>query len=130
MREYIFTWCNLMAESPLRRILVDFSRIEGVRGAIVVSMDGFPIEAIVPGGGIDLEALAAMVVTIYGAAKRFGDEFNLGDTEILTSEYAGGTLLIQKLREAVFAVVADKTAILGRIRYEMKRQKPRIEAAL
>lgn len=119
-----------MAESPLKRILVDFSRIEGVKGAIVVSMDGFPIEAIVPSGDIDLEALAAMVITIYGAAKRFGDEFKLSDTEILMSEYAGGTLLIQKLRNAIFAVVADKTTILGRIRYEMERQKPRIEAAL
>lgn len=119
-----------MAESPLKRILTDFSRIEGVRGAIVVSMDGFPIEAVVPGGGIDLEALAAMVITIFGAAKRIGDEFNLGENELLMSEYAGGTLLIQKLRDALFVVVADKTAILGRIRYEMKRQRPRIEAAL
>ncbi len=119
-----------MAETPLRRVLSDFARIEGVKGIAVVSKDGFVIDAVVPVGGIDLEALAAMVMTVYGASERLGEELKLGKNELLTGEYETGILLVYDIGDAVVTVVAEKTAILGRIRYELKRQAPRIKAAL
>ncbi|AEM39296.1 Roadblock/LC7 family protein [Pyrolobus fumarii 1A] len=119
-----------MAESPLRRVLSDFARIEGVRGIAVVSKDGFVIDAVVPVGGLDLEALAAMVMTVYGASERLGEELRLGKNELITGEYENGIMLVYDIGDAVVAVVAEKSAILGRIRYELKRQAPRIKAAL
>ncbi len=119
-----------MAESPLRRVLSDFARIEGVRGIAVVSKDGFVIDAVVPVGGLDLEALAAMVMTVYGAGERLGEELKLGTGEMITGEYQNGIVLIYDIGDAIVSVVAEKSAILGRIRYELKRQAPRIKAAL
>ncbi len=117
--------------SPLQTIVAEFTRIQGVRGAIIVSKDGFVIEASTPGGlEIDLDALAAMITTVYGAADRMGSELKLGDMDMVILEYANSYVLLEDLGEAVFTVISDRTAYLGRIRYEMKKQKDRIKAAL
>ncbi len=116
--------------SPLKVVLSDFSKIEGVRAVGVVSKDGFIIDAVVPAGGIDTEALAAMLISIYGASERIGEEFRMGDIDIISIEYRNNILLITDLGEALFSVVADKTAVLGRLRFEIKRQRERIKMAL
>lgn len=116
--------------APLRTVLTDFSRIEGVRGCAIVSKDGFVIENIALGGEFDPDALAAMVTTLHGTADRLSGELKLGTTDIIIVEYSNNYLLIQDLGETLFTVLADRRAILGRIRFEMKRQKDRIRAAL
>ena len=120
----------LMAAPPLRSILAEFNRLEGVRGSAVISRDGFPIEVMFGAVGIDPEALSAMIVTLYGSAHQIGSELKLGDIDIIVVEFANYYLLIQDLGEALFTVIADRRALLGRIRFEMKRQRDRIKAAL
>ncbi len=110
--------------------MTEFTRIEGVRGCAVIGKDGFVIENVLMGGGIDPDALAAMVTTLYGTADRLGGELKLGDVDIAIIEYANNYVLVQDLGEALFTVLADKRAILGRIRFEMKRQRDRVRAAL
>ncbi len=119
-----------MATSPLRAVLTDFTRIEGVQGVAVVSKDGYMIDYIMPAGGIDPDALAAMVTTLIGAAGRLAEELRLGDIDLLTVEYRNSYVLMEDIGPAFFVVLADRRAILGRIRYEMKRQRDRIRAAL
>lgn len=119
-----------MSASPLRAILTEFNRLEGVRGTIVISKDGFPIEILLTATNIDPEALSAMVVTLFGSADKLSSELRLGDTEIIIIEYSNNYVLVQDLGEALFTVLADRRAILGRIRFEMKRQRDRIRAAL
>ncbi len=119
-----------MATSPLRAILTEFNRIEGVRGSIIISKDGFPIEIVLTATNIDPDALSAMVVTLFGSADKLSSELKLGDTEIIIIEYSNNYVLIQDLGEAIFTVLADRRAVLGRIRFEMKRQRDRIRAAL
>jgi predicted regulator of Ras-like GTPase activity (Roadblock/LC7/MglB family) len=119
-----------MASSPLRVVMSDFTRIEGVNGCAVISKDGFVIDSIITGANIDPDALAAMVTTLYGTADRLGSELKLGDVDIVIVEYANNYALLQDIGEALFTVIADKRTILGRIRFEMKRQKDRLKAAL
>ena len=116
--------------SALRSILSDFTRIEGVNGACIISKDGFVVEHVMPGITMDLDALAAMIVTIYGASGRLSEELKLGDLDLMTLEYLNNIVLIENLGDVLLAVIADRRAILGRIRYEIKRQKDRIKAAL
>jgi len=116
--------------SPLKSVLADFNRIEGVRGSLIISKDGFPIEVMLAGISMDPEALAAMVVTLYGSAERLGSELKLGDVDITIIEYANNYVLVEDLGEALFTVLADRRALLGRVRFEMKRQRDRIRAAL
>jgi len=116
--------------SALKTVLSDFTRIEGVRGACIISKDGFMVESVMPVGGIDPDALAAMIVTLFGTAVKMGEELKMGSTELVTIEFMNNYVLIEDLGDVVFTVIAERAALLGRIRYEMKRQKDRVRAAL
>ncbi len=116
--------------SPLKVVLTDLTRVEGVSGVALVSKDGFVIDYVMPTGGIDLDALAAMVTTLYGAATRLGEELKLGDIEDFMIEYRNNYVLLDDVGEALVVLLAERRAILGRLRYELKRQRDRIKAAL
>ncbi len=120
----------MAAVSPVRRILSELSRLEGVRGALVVSRDGFVIDAVIPGGGVNQEAVAALITGVMENVKKFGDEFNLGESTTITAEYANGMVLIENLGDAYVVILAERGATVGRIRYELLKQKDRIKAAL
>ncbi len=120
----------MAAVSPVRRILSELTRLEGVRGALVVSRDGFVIDAVIPGGGVNQEAVAALITGIMENVKKFGDEFNLGESTTITVEYGNGIVLIENLGDAYAVVLAEPGATVGRIRYELLKQKDRIKAAL
>jgi len=119
-----------MSVSALKGILMDFTRIEGVSGVAIIGKDGFVVEQVMPAGGVDLDALAAMVTTLYGSATRLGEELASGGTDLIIVEYRNNYVLVCDLGEALFAVLADKRALLGRVRFEMRRQRDRIRAAL
>jgi len=117
--------------SALRVVLTDFTRIEGVQSAVIVSKDGFVIDMVHSGEAtFDPDSLAAMITTLYGASLRLGEELNLGDLDMVTLEYRNHYILVEDVGEALVAVLADKRAILGRIRYELKKQRDRIRSAL
>ncbi len=116
--------------TAIKMVLTDFTRIEGVNGVAIVSKDGFVIESVMPGGNIDPDALAAMITTLAGAAHQLSEELKLGDMDLLIGEYKNNYVLVADMEKAYFVVVADRRAVLGRIRYEIKRQRDRIRAAL
>jgi len=115
----------------LRRILNEMVRVEGVNAAMVISKDGFVIDFVLSASEeIDPESVAAMLVTVHGAVKRFGEEFQLGNVELTTVEYEKGKVLLADVEDAIVVLITSKEALLGRVRYELKRQKDRIQAAL
>ncbi len=120
----------MAATTPAKRILSEISRIEGVRGAIIISKDGFVIDAVIPAGGINQEAVAAMIIGVVENALKFGTEFNLGDLSLISVEYANGIALVETVGDAYLVVMAESGAVLGRIRYEIQKQKERLRAAL
>ncbi|RLG82259.1 MAG: roadblock/LC7 domain-containing protein [Thermoprotei archaeon] len=96
----------------------------------VISKDGFVIESITTAGAFNPDALAAMITAAIGATESMGKELELGRPEIVTMEFTGSIVLVMDLGDSVLALVADRNAVLGRLRYEMKKQAPRIRAAL
>ncbi len=121
----------MAVESPLKLVLNEMMRVEGMKAILVVSKDGFLIEYVSQlGKEVDPESIAAMIVTVYGATKRFGEEFGLGDMDMSIIEYEKNTVLMADLGEAIVVVITDKSALLGRIRYEIKKQRDRLKAAL
>ncbi len=112
----------------LKRILTDITRIEGVKGAIVVSKDGLVLDAVVPSKDVSTEEIAAAVSQIVSVASKLGADFDLGNTDIIALEYANGRVLVGDIGENFVLVVADKTALVGMIRNEIKRQRDKIRA--
>ncbi len=116
--------------TPLKRVLTDLSRIQGVQGVFVISKEGFTIDSVTATGAFDEEALAAMVTAAIGSIESLGRELELGKPEIITVEFSGSITLISDIGENVVTLVAERGAVLGRLRYELKKQLPRIRASL
>ncbi|MEB2836968.1 MAG: roadblock/LC7 domain-containing protein [Desulfurococcales archaeon] len=120
----------MAAANPVRRILGEIAKIEGVQGALLVSKDGFIIDAVIPSAEINKDAVAAMVTSMFDAATNFSREFGLGDLSLMTIEYKNSMALGAPIGDAYLVVLAESGATIGRIRYEIQKQKDRLKAAL
>lgn len=119
-----------MGERMLKPLLEEFLHIEGVSAAVVVGRDGFVIESAVS-GRVDLDALGAMASTGLGISETMGTTLNRGELNQMLVEHDQGPILVAPLSdEELIAVIAEKSANIGRVRYELKKNKPRLVAAL
>lgn len=114
----------------LKPLLEEFLKIEGVTAAVVVGRDGFVIESAVS-GKVDIEALGAMASTGLGTAEAMGHTLQKGELAQMLVELERGPILLAPLSaEELIALVADTNSNIGRIRYELKKNRERIVAAL
>ena len=114
----------------LKQILSEFLRLDGVSAAVVVGRDGFVIESAMS-GKVDIEALGAMASTGVGTSEAMGTELGKGQLTQMLVELEKGPILLSPLSlDELIAIVADNGANVGRIRYELKKNRERIIAAL
>ena len=115
----------------LKPLLEEFLKIEGVSTAVVIGRDGFVIESAVS-GKVDIEALGAMASTGLGTSEAMGSTLGKGELSQMLVELEKGPIILSPLSVAdeLIAIVADTTANIGRIRYELKKNKERLIAAL
>ena len=119
-----------MAQTLIKPILEEFLKIDGVSAVVIAGSDGFVIESAVS-GKIDIEALAAMASTGLGTSAAMGTSLEKGELSQMLVELDKGPILISPLSEdELIAIVADGTANIGRIRYDLKKNRERIIAAL
>ncbi len=117
-------------EAMLKRILGDLVKVEGVSAAAVVGRDGFVIEH-VANIQMDVDALGAMASTSVGTSEAMGIELNKGTFEQVLIEMEKGPVMLSLVSASeILAVVAEPGSNVGRIRYEVKKNKDRIAAAL
>lgn len=114
----------------LKQILSEFLKIDGVSAAVVVGRDGFVIESAVS-GKVDIEALGAMASTGMGTSEAMGTELGKGQLMQMLVELQNGPIILSPLSaDELIAIVADNGANIGRVRYELKKNRDRIIAAL
>ncbi len=114
----------------LNQILAEFLKLDGVFAAVVVGRDGIVIESAVS-GKVDIDALGAMASTGMGTAEAMGNELGKGNLNQMMVELEKGPILLSPLaRDELIAIVSDNSGNIGRIRYELKKNKERIIAAL
>lgn len=117
--------------ATLREQLNDLISVEGVASAVVVGRDGFVIDGVTKGAGLDVEAVGAVISTGVGSSEVMGRELAVGALQQGMFEYSGGIIVMGLLgSEAILAVVADLNANLGNVRYQLKKRIPGIAAAL
>ncbi|ABM80047.1 roadblock/LC7 domain-containing protein [Hyperthermus butylicus] len=117
--------------SMLPQILSSLINVPGVVGVFIISKDGFVIDKATSSVlNIDDDVLAAMITTAYGSVIQPGAELHIGEPEIVTMEYSNHYVLIVDAGEYILALLADRgRAILGRLRYELRRQAESIRMA-
>jgi predicted regulator of Ras-like GTPase activity (Roadblock/LC7/MglB family) len=114
----------------LNRILSDLTKVEGVNAAAIVGRDGFIIEH-VANIQMDVDALGAMASTSVGTSEAMGIELGKGNFEQVIVELEKGPIILSLVTEnEILAIVAESGANIGRIRYEVKKNRDRITAAL
>jgi uncharacterized protein len=119
-----------VVKKMLKPLLEEFLKVEGVSAAVVVGRDGFVIESAVS-GKVDIEALGAMASTGLGTSEAMGNTLGKGELSQMLVELEKGPIILSPLSgDELIALVADTTANVGRIRYELKKNKERIVAAL
>lgn len=114
----------------LKQVLGEFLNLEGVTAAVVVGRDGFVIESALS-GKVDIDALGAMASTGIGTSEAMGRELGKGELTQLLVELEKGPIIISPLsKDELIAIVSENSSNLGRIRYELKKNKERLVAAL
>lgn len=114
-------------------------KVDGVLAALV-ALRGVTTAAIVDGDGfvthlrrdfdVDVDALGAAVQIVFSAATQAAAQVNQGRTRLILAENKDGIVLLAPLaRGFVLVLVADESAMLGAVRYEMKEALPELDAA-
>ncbi len=117
--------------ASLKDQLQDLVQVEGINTAVIVGRDGFVIEGITKGGALDIEAVGAVVSTGIGASEVMGRELGVGAMSVGMLEFNDGVIEMSFVgNDAILAVVADGSANLGNVRYQVKKRLPGFEAEL
>ncbi|HEY8471770.1 MAG TPA: roadblock/LC7 domain-containing protein [Natronosporangium sp.] len=107
------------------------SSTSGVREAIAVSSDGLLMAMSAIENKANAERLAAVVSGLTSLAGGVADWYSLGDLNRVILDLADGYLLITTISAgSVLGVIAERSANLGTIAYEMTLFASRAGAAL
>ncbi len=116
-------------ETDIHSVLDQFLKVKGVTGAALVGRDGFVIESSTS-HDIDMDSLGALVATAIGTAESLGKEFDLGAVDQYMAEFANGKVVMSPAMDDILAVSTDSSAVIGGVRYAIKRNLDDVIAAL
>lgn len=110
---------NELSEN-IDRVLAGLTALRGVTAAAIVDADGF-VTHIRRDFEIDSEALGVAAQVMYGAAQQSAKNVGQGETNIVLAENVDGLILLTSVGNGLLlTLVADRTAMLGSVRFEMK----------
>ncbi|MBD3314753.1 MAG: dynein regulation protein LC7 [Chitinivibrionales bacterium] len=104
----------------LKDALVEFVSIDGVKTAAILGRDGFVIES---AGSLELDtdALGAAVAGVLEASEALGRSLPTGNLERHILEFADGTVIIATARDDVLVLIVEANAVVGGVRYAVKK---------
>lgn len=112
--------------AQINQLLANLTALKGVLAAAVVDRDGF-VTHVRRDFDLDVDALGAAVQIVFGAAKRASEHVRQGSATLVVSENKDGIVILAPLVNGfVLAVVADASAMLGSVRFEIKDLVPRM----
>ncbi len=115
----------------LEALLQEFvTSVSDVQGAALVSPDGLPLAATLP-GGMDEERVSAMSAAMLSLGERIGNELVRGVIERLYVEGDKGYgVLVSCGEDAVLLVLASRSAKQGVLMLEIKRMVSELKPLL
>lgn len=106
--------------AQIERLLASLTALRGVTAAAVVDSDGF-VTHVRRDFEIDTDALGAAVQIMYGSAQRSARNVGQGEAGIVLSENKDGLVMLAPFGDGfILALVADKSVMLGAVRFEVK----------
>ena len=112
----------------LRDLVGVLRQREGVEAAVVLGRDGLLIDSDVQ-TAIDAESIAALVPQIVAAGDEFGASDGRGGLQTAILEFGHGIAVVCVLNaDAILLVLAQPTANLGQLLFELRRNRANIAA--
>lgn len=103
--------------------------LRGVTTAGIIDSDGF-VTHIRRAFEVDADALGAAGQVVFTAARQAAEQVKQGGSRLILCENKDGIILLAPLaRGFVLILVADSSAMLGAVRYELKESIPGLDAA-
>ena len=120
-----------ISSEKISMILQNFvTSTSDVQGAVLVTPDGLPLGACLP-GGMDEERVSAMSASMLSLGERIGIELSRGSTERIFIEGKNGFGILTNCGEdAVLLVLANESAKQGLLMLEIKRVVSEIKLIL
>ena len=114
------------------------SRLEGVQGAVIVSIEGFVVAAYTPHesemdeeGPTSSPQVAAMAATLIALGERTLSRLAQGEMiRLLVEGNAGGMLVVPANRRASVAVMVGREAKMGLVLYALQQSAGKISSIL
>ncbi len=118
---------QLSREESLAQALDDLMREDGdIQAAALVSLDGFTMASALP-AGMQADRVGAMSAAILGLGERAAAELGRGHlSQVFIEGENGYVLLIAAGSRAVLTAMAEPSAKLGLVLYDMKATADRI----
>lgn len=110
----------MVMAKTIKDALEEFLRIDGVTAVAVVGRDGFVIES-ASRITLDTDALGAVVASAIGASEMIGNDFTMGKLEQYLLEFEAGKAIIAAAGNDILVLTTDTTAIIGSVRYAVKK---------
>jgi predicted regulator of Ras-like GTPase activity (Roadblock/LC7/MglB family) len=110
--------------SEIDSILRNLMSTQGVTAAAIVDSDGF-VTHIQRDSEINTDAIGASVQVVFGAAARSAQHVGHNSTNMVICENTEGYILSTPIEAGfILAVVTQRDALLGRVRFELKETIP------
>jgi len=110
--------------AKIDKLLKNLHSLRGVTAAVIVDKDGLVTNEVYDFEA-DTTALAASVQVVFGSAQQASEYIRQGATTINFSENKDGKVLLAPLKNGfLLALVADNSALLGQVRFEVLQSIP------
>jgi predicted regulator of Ras-like GTPase activity (Roadblock/LC7/MglB family) len=107
------------------KILTEIIRQEkGIRKVILVDKTGLTIANVskLSYYPVDVDSIGAIASAVFCASEEQGKNLQIGDLEIVTSEFSEGKIFASACGKGVLCVVSEESVNIGMIRLVMKKQ--------
>jgi predicted regulator of Ras-like GTPase activity (Roadblock/LC7/MglB family) len=91
----------------MKKLLEGLNKNIGIRGSIIMTLDGVVVEACL-GGGLDEETIAALASSILQGVTRPDPSFGIGKVSRFSLSAKHGRLIFEIMESLVLVVVTDK----------------------
>ena len=117
--------------ATLKEELAELANVEGILSVVVISRDGFVVDGANTNSSLDQDAVGALVSSSIRSSEKMGQELQVGGISHMLIECEQGIISVSRMgHDAMLATVADASANIGTVRYQIKRHLPTIQAAL
>ncbi|MEM1658834.1 MAG: roadblock/LC7 domain-containing protein [Candidatus Jordarchaeales archaeon] len=115
------------------RILADVIKAEsGIKKVILVDRTGLTIAYTSRFSyfKVDVEGIGAIASAVYCASEEQGKSLELGELQIVTSEFEQGKIFASSCGKGILCVITDETVNIGMVRLLMKKASEQLKAIL